>query len=58
MRAAAGNCGDNLGAGLLSSTSGETVFDSISSYIVILNLIANFPFLYHKPQQLAVTRID
>jgi hypothetical protein len=51
MRAAAGNCGDNLGAGLLSSTSGETVFDSIRSFIVIINLIANSPFLYHKPEK-------
>ena len=58
MRAAAGNCGDNLGAGLLSSTSGDTVFDSIISYIVILNLIATLSFLYHKPEKPAVTRID
>jgi hypothetical protein len=27
------------------------------SYIVIMNLIANLPFLYHKPEK-AVTRID
>jgi hypothetical protein len=58
MRAAAGIGGDNLGAGLLSSTSGETVFDSIISSIVILNLIVNLSFLYHKPEKHAVTRID
>jgi hypothetical protein len=58
MRAAAGNCGDNLGAGLLSSTSGETVFDSISSYIAILNLIANLSFFIINPKKNAVTRID
>jgi hypothetical protein len=28
------------------------------SYIVIINLIANLSFLYHKPQQHAVIRID
>ena len=26
--------------------------------IVIINLIANLPFLYHKPEKDAVTRID
>jgi hypothetical protein len=30
----------------------------VSSYIVILNLIANLSFLYHKPEKPAVTRID
>jgi hypothetical protein len=28
------------------------------SYIVILNLIANLTFLYHKPEKPTVTRID
>jgi hypothetical protein len=28
------------------------------SYIVIINLIATLSFLYHKPQQPALTRID
>jgi hypothetical protein len=28
------------------------------SYIVILNLIANLPFLYHKPEKHVVIRID
>jgi len=28
------------------------------SYIVIINLIANLLFLYHKPEKHAVTRID
>jgi hypothetical protein len=28
------------------------------SYIVIINLIANLSFLYHKPEKHAVTRID
>jgi hypothetical protein len=28
------------------------------SSIVIMNLIANLPFLYHKPEEDAVTRID
>jgi hypothetical protein len=28
------------------------------SSIVTLNLIANLPFLYHKPEQNAVTRIE
>jgi len=28
------------------------------SFIVILNLIANLSFLYHKPQKHAVIRID
>jgi hypothetical protein len=28
------------------------------SSIVIINLIANLPFLYHKPKKNAVTRID
>ena len=28
------------------------------SYIVIINLIANLTFLYHKPQKPAVTCID
>jgi len=28
------------------------------SYIVIINLIANLPFLYHKPEKPAVIRID
>ena len=30
----------------------------ILSSIVIMNLIANLPFLYHKPETTAVTRID
>ena len=30
----------------------------VSSYIVILNLIANLSFLYHKPEKHAVIRID
>jgi len=28
------------------------------SFIVIMNLIADLPFLYHKPEKDAVTRID
>jgi hypothetical protein len=40
--------GDDLGVGLRSLTPGETVFDSIISSIVIMNLIANLPFLYHN----------
>jgi hypothetical protein len=29
-----------------------------SSYIVIINLIANLPFLYHKSGKPALTRLD
>jgi hypothetical protein len=47
-----------LGAGRYPRVRARTVFDSIISYIVIINLIANLSFLYHKPEKHAVIRID
>jgi hypothetical protein len=50
MRAAAAQLWRYLGASQYPLHRTGTVFDSITSYIVILNLIANFPFLYHKSE--------
>jgi hypothetical protein len=48
---------DPQGVALSPGTRSFWIAATLSS-IAIINLIANLPFLYHKPGKYAVTRLD